>query len=333
MNPRLKNLKNLINFELKSVTILIVDDDFTNLAIITQYLQNAGFRVLIARNGQAGLTRAQHVKPDIILMDVMMPDINGFEVCRRLKEIETTQHIPVIFMTALTRVEDKIKGFDAGGVDYVTKPLQQEEVIVRVITHLRVKSLVDRLAEQNEQLQRYQQHLLLSEMVWETVVNASKTTLTEQLATVAQHIQSQLACTFVGVWQVLAATDSLVLKAVAYKEAQSSLAAGLELQKDKGNDIVLEVLRTETYHVANATETQFPTPPQIISLDTQTALPQTQTTLADSQSRLTLPILAKEGAIGVLDLQDDTPCTFTLDDGLPLQLLAKYLVFAIQKFE
>ncbi len=92
--------------------------------------------------------------PDIILLDVLMPGIDGFETCRRLKENETTQEIPVIFMTALTETVDKVKGFEAGAVDYLTKPLQHEEVLARVNAHLTIRKFQQQLQEQNVLLQQ-----------------------------------------------------------------------------------------------------------------------------------------------------------------------------------
>jgi two-component system, NtrC family, sensor kinase len=118
---------NPAEFNLQDHTILVVDDNPTNLGVIVNYLEDCGFRLLVARDGETGLKSAQNAKPDLILLDVMMPGINGFETCRRLKEDETIADIPVIFMTALAETEDKIRGFQVGGVDYVTKPIQQEE--------------------------------------------------------------------------------------------------------------------------------------------------------------------------------------------------------------
>ncbi len=137
----------------KEHLILIVDDNATNLAVITDYLAEQGFKMMIARNGEICLKRAQIAKPSLILLDVMMPGIDGFETCRRLKADESTKDIPVIFMTALNDVEDKVKGFQMGGVDYITKPIQHEEVFARVKTHLRIQVQANQLSEQNLRLQ------------------------------------------------------------------------------------------------------------------------------------------------------------------------------------
>ncbi len=119
-------------------TILIIDDQPKNLAVIGDYLMKCGFTVIVSQTGVGGLRRARGVKPDLILLDILMPDMDGFETCRRLKADESTKNIPVIFMTALTGIEDKVKGFELGGVDYITKPIEYEEVLARVKTHLQI---------------------------------------------------------------------------------------------------------------------------------------------------------------------------------------------------
>lgn len=133
-------------------SILIVDDTPVNLRVIVDYLEACGFHIRIARSGERALKRVQYDQPDLILLDVLMPGIDGFETCRRLKADAATRDIPVIFMTALTDPEDKVKGFEVGGVDYVTKPLHQEEVLARIVTHLSMRDKTRSLQEQNEQL-------------------------------------------------------------------------------------------------------------------------------------------------------------------------------------
>ncbi len=145
--------------ELKDYVILIVDDNPTNIGVIVSYLAESGFKVIVARNGEMGLKRAAFSKPNIILLDVMMPGIDGFETCRRLKANDTTKNIPVIFMTALESVEDKVRGFDVGGVDYITKPIQHEEVLARVTTHLHIRDLTLKLQKRNQEIMRLNEQL------------------------------------------------------------------------------------------------------------------------------------------------------------------------------
>jgi PAS domain S-box-containing protein len=134
-------------------TILIVDDTPANLGSLFDFLTDSGFNVLIARDGQKAIERVEYARPDLILLDVLMPGIDGFETCSRLKANESTKDIPIIFMTALTEVVDKVKGLNLGAVDYITKPLQHEEVLARVNIHLSLRNLTKRLTEQNVRLE------------------------------------------------------------------------------------------------------------------------------------------------------------------------------------
>ncbi|AFY53202.1 fused histidine kinase/response regulator receiver domain protein [Rivularia sp. PCC 7116] len=121
--------------------ILVVDDTHTNLKILFDLLSEQGYRVAIAKNGEAALEKLESYLPQLILLDVMMPGIDGFETCKRLKANPTTQDIPVIFMTALSDSADKLKGLNAGAVDYVTKPIHHEEVLARIRIHLQLRNL------------------------------------------------------------------------------------------------------------------------------------------------------------------------------------------------
>lgn len=136
--------------------LLIVDDNPTNLGLIFEYLTDAGFKVLVALDGESAIEQAEYSQPDLILLDVMMPGIDGFKTCSRLKANLLTQDIPVIFMTALCDTADKVTGFNVGGVDYITKPIQPTEVLCRVKTHLTLRNLQKQLEKQNEDLLRSQ---------------------------------------------------------------------------------------------------------------------------------------------------------------------------------
>jgi diguanylate cyclase (GGDEF)-like protein len=138
----------------RAATILVIDDTKTNLKVALEHLQAYDFEVLTARTGESGIERARLAEPDLILLDVQMPGIDGFETCRRLKADPHTKDIPVIFMTVLTTVDDKVKGFAAGAVDYVPKPFQAEELLARVTTHLTIYKLQRDL--QNEIRERKQ---------------------------------------------------------------------------------------------------------------------------------------------------------------------------------
>ncbi len=134
--------------------VLIVDDTPTNLSVLFDLLTASGFKVLVAEDGEDALEQVEYCPPDLILLDVLMPGINGFETCRRLKANKLTKEIPVIFMTALADTADKVMGLNLGAVDYITKPLQHEEVLARVSIHLNLWNLAKKLQDQNVVLQQ-----------------------------------------------------------------------------------------------------------------------------------------------------------------------------------
>lgn len=142
-------------------TILIVDDTPTNLRVLFDLLQGQNYRVATANDGETALSRLDVFLPDLILLDVMMPGIDGFETCRRIKANMTTRDIPIIFMTALSDAADKVKGLSLGAVDYITKPLQHEEVLARIRVQLQLRhlyqSLALRIQERDQTLQRLKQ--------------------------------------------------------------------------------------------------------------------------------------------------------------------------------
>lgn len=139
-----------INF--RNYTVLIIDDNPNNLGVALSALEGFGATVLVSRSGESGLQRAAFAQPNIILLDVLMPDIDGFETCRRLKANPQTEPIPVIFMTALTSNNDKVKGLEVGAVDYITKPIYMDELLARVKVHLQIYALNQTLQAQNNQL-------------------------------------------------------------------------------------------------------------------------------------------------------------------------------------
>lgn len=151
-------------------SILVVDDTPANLRLLAGILAKQGYVVRPARNGDMALSSARSAPPDLILLDIMMPKMDGYQVCEQLKADEQTRDIPVIFISALNEILDKVKAFSAGGVDYITKPFQVPEVLARVKTHLVLRHLQKRLEEKNdalstalEQLQAAQAQLVESE--------------------------------------------------------------------------------------------------------------------------------------------------------------------------
>lgn len=135
-------------------TILIVDDNINNIDVLIGFLRTQGHRILVATNGEKALKTAQHTVPDIILLDVMMPGIDGFEVCRRLKADPLTQSVPVLFLSARNEPEALLQGFEVGGADYILKPFYQEEVLARLNVHLHNRMLLLELDQARQQLEQ-----------------------------------------------------------------------------------------------------------------------------------------------------------------------------------
>ncbi|XZN99232.1 MAG: adenylate/guanylate cyclase domain-containing protein [Microcoleus sp.] len=136
-----------------SASILVVDDTPHNVRLLSTILTGQGYQVRKALNGQRALATVQEFPPHLILLDVMMPEMNGYEVCEHLKSSPTTSSIPVIFLSALDDASDKVKAFDVGAVDYITKPFQDKEVLARVANQLTIKSQKQLLQEQTNQLE------------------------------------------------------------------------------------------------------------------------------------------------------------------------------------
>ncbi|MGK7926686.1 MAG: response regulator [Spirulina sp.] len=135
-------------------TILIIDDNPTNLEVLYGALDGNGYEILVEMDGESGIDQVKTNPPDLILLDIMMPGIDGFETCRRLKADEISREIPIIFMTALADTEDKVKGLRLGAVDYITKPFHKEEILARIQVHLKLRQMSLELAQQNEKLEQ-----------------------------------------------------------------------------------------------------------------------------------------------------------------------------------
>jgi len=148
------------------MTILIVDDQPNNLRFLNKILTQAGYKVQKAISGKLAISAAQANPPDLILLDIMMPDLTGYQVCKILKESEKTKEIPILFLSILDTSQDKVNGFNVGGADYITKPFQVEEILARIHHHLTLQKLQKQLKEQNNRLQQ-------SQSLLESVLNSS----------------------------------------------------------------------------------------------------------------------------------------------------------------
>ena len=144
----------MTSFSPDNFNILIVDDTPANLKTLTAIVSERGYQVRPAINGAVALNTTRKKQPDLILLDIRMPGMDGYAVCRRLKEDQKTRDIPVIFISALDQAADRIKAFELGGVDYITKPFQPEEVLARIRVQLSLRQMQIRLEQQNNQLQQ-----------------------------------------------------------------------------------------------------------------------------------------------------------------------------------
>lgn len=136
----------------KTPMVLIVDDDATNLRLLENLLKREKYQIAFARSGKETLAMMENFTPDLILLDIIMPDMNGIEVCRQIKEAPESKDVPIIFLTAKTRIEDFVEGFQAGAADYVTKPFNATELLARVTTQLELKLNRETLDQMNEKL-------------------------------------------------------------------------------------------------------------------------------------------------------------------------------------
>ncbi len=140
--------------EMEGNTILAVDDNPDNLRLLAEILNKHDYKLRLAPNGERALATIRKEAPDLILLDIMMPVMDGFEVCRQLKQDKATAGIPIIFISALDETSDKVRAFSLGGVDYITKPFRSEEVLARVKTHLTLRSLQLELENKNAELRK-----------------------------------------------------------------------------------------------------------------------------------------------------------------------------------
>ncbi len=148
-----------VDGKISKATILIVDDNPNNVQLLKAVMTMRGFDVLVAKNGLHALETVQNDLPDLILLDIMMPEMDGFEACRKLKENHETSHIPIIFLTAKSHIDDIMKGFELGAVDYITKPFSSNELVARVEIHLKLKLSQETVIKQRNELREMVQIL------------------------------------------------------------------------------------------------------------------------------------------------------------------------------
>jgi signal transduction histidine kinase/FixJ family two-component response regulator len=299
--------------------ILIVDDNPTNLAVIVEYLEQSGFKILVARNGEFGLKRAKFAHPDLILLDVMMPGIDGFETCRLLKEDETTKEIPVIFMTALSSIEDKVKGFDAGGVDYITKPIQHEEVLARVTTHLRIRDLTLALRENQAKLeasyQREQKRRQLSDTLREVAKVVSSTLNPDRVLDLTlTHLEQVILFDYSSV-TLLSGDNQLSLVAARAGGKTENLSNRIIVPLDR-YPLNVDTLRDKR-----------PVLLQDVTTDDRW---EASGRMAECRSFINAPLLVQDRPIGLLSVGRNDEIPYTVDDSQTVFAFALQVAIALE---
>jgi len=224
--------------------ILVVDDNPTNLSVISQALRSVGWQVRIAVDGEDALKKVTQSPPELILLDVQMPKINGFEVCQRLKENPATADIPIIFMTALTDTSSKVKGLSLGVVDYITKPFEEEEVIARVRVHLQLRHLTQTLEQQVQERTIELSNALeaLQHSQLQIVQSEKMSALGNLVAGVAHEINNPVGCVAANVYVVQESINDLFSLIDLY--LQKFPQAGAEIEA-KLKEIDLDYLRED----------------------------------------------------------------------------------------
>lgn len=296
----------------EKTTILIVDDEPSTLMLLVDTLGHIGHNIEVAQNGESALVQTQRLKPDLILLDIMMPGIDGFETLRRLKADEQTANIPVIFMTALSEMMGEVKGLELGAVDYITKPFHVKTVLARVNTHLTLAHLQKELIEKNEQLQG--QNRQLSTLYKVSQIITAPLQLGEVLDNIALCAASLLAIDAGIIWLFDPTRTYLEIRA-AYGFSQSAIKGAVY---KVGEGLAGRVVQTGQPVIIND-----------LPGDSRFYNPSAQ--LDDLQACASVPLITKNkiiGAIGVYSKRQRS--AFNEQDLHMLQLLASQAAIAIE---
>lgn len=308
-------------------SILIVDDKPGNLHLLAAILERYGYRLRLLTEGQAVMRAVLELPPDLILLDIMMPDIDGFEVCRQLKADERTRDIPVIFLSALTDLSEKIKAFSLGAVDYITKPFQQEEVLLRVKTQLALKKAQSQLQTHNFRLQQEVHERALAEKILQQrnrelgLLNhfgqmlGSSLELHDVLSTALQEVQALVQAVSVSIWLLTKDRRELECREILgpgseqLRHARLPIGGGITgWVAEHGESVVSsDILEDPRHHKMVGSSNNAPV-----------------------RSMLSVPLKVKSQVIGVLNLVDPREGRFTKEDLQFIEPIAASAAMAIE---
>ena len=313
--------------------ILLVVDTPENLRVLSQILTMYGYKARAVPDGILALTVARAAPPDLIMMDINMPGMDGYETCQRLKADERTQHIPVIFLSAMSEVEDKVKGFEAGGVDYITKPFQVDEVLARLETHLAIRRLQEQLEIANSELADHlfelsqareaeRQQRILAELLVETIsaINSSLDynevldLLLVNMGRVVPHDTANIALiNEQGMVHVLRSHNNLEPEEIDQPETPESPLENHPLWK-KVAECHCPIIVADAHAETNQEESRGRT-----------------TQLKGLRSHVCVPILSEQQLLGFINLGSSIPHFFTDEHVERMKIFADQAAVAIEK--
>lgn len=309
--------------------ILIVDDDSANLSVVGNYLVQQGYQVIVAQHGETGLRLAQQEHPDLILLDVMLPGVDGLEVCRRLQADETTREIPIIFMTIVSSVEDKVKGFAVGGVDYITKPFQAEEVLSRCTTHLTLHRLRQELRAWNRTLEdkvaTRTQDLVKANRAYRTLSSCNQAVLHaaaegELLDEICRIVKDE--CGYHQVWIGFADQDGV-------KSVRPIAQSGFGEVFPEANDFPWANIEQEHNPTAISIQTQQPVIHQNVLINPSCAPWRDEAIRCGYASSAVFPLLTRGIVMGTLNVYSTLPDAFVPEEADLLMEMASDLAYGI----
>ncbi len=280
-------------------TVLVVDDNPFDLRVLQNFLQNQNYYFHSTQSGQEAISLVRALQPDLILLDIQLTDVDGYEICRRIRADEMVQTIPIIFMTALTDVEAKVKGFAAGANDYITKPFQADEVSARIDLHLRIGSLTQDLQQKNQRLQSITHNLLKTSSQLGQYVVTTELPYNELLASIAKAIQAEFGYDDVLLWLTSPQASELTLSAAA----AATSPKGQTLPPEASHPVMRVFQQRQFQHIDKN------------GVDNSATL---------------LPLQVDEDLIGVLEIESHAHPGINEQDVATLQILANQIAVIIR---